>query len=238
MPFENRFNSLIAAVVFLSTHLGVVLQAHPSLCSQQGPTCPCLLSSPTATATQQHPTTASRHRPPSVTACEHPTTHILPHPQLNPTPSFHLFSLLCVPHQLPMVFYSQQGPQASNSPLSFLALFFYSVVLFQEKTLNCIEGLLFVLFERNWTTRLFFSTFHIYDYLLRYFCVVFFGVFFVNVKNFYWFMEKWTCSSSAMSLWSRWRSIGFCTHEEINVEELLLLMYWTCGQLTLSRLSV
>lgn len=98
MPFENRFNSLIAAVVFLSTHLGVVLQAHPSLCSQQGPTCPCLLSSPTATATQQHPTTASRHRPPSVTACEHPTTHILPHPQLNPTPSFHLFSLLCVPH--------------------------------------------------------------------------------------------------------------------------------------------
>lgn len=97
-----------------------------------------------------------------------------PPPQLNPTPSFHLSSLLCVPHQLPMVFYSQQGPQASNSPLSFLALFFYSVVLFQEKTFNCIEGLLFVLFERNWTTRLFFSTFHIYDYLLRYFCVVLF----------------------------------------------------------------
>lgn len=78
MLFEDRFNSLIAAVVFLST-LGVVLQAHPSLCSQQGPTCPCLLSSPTAMATQQHPATASRHRPPSVTACEHPTTYILPH---------------------------------------------------------------------------------------------------------------------------------------------------------------
>lgn len=199
MPFENRFNSLIAAVVFLSTHLGVVLQAHPSLCSQQGPTCPCLLSSPTATATQQHPTTASRHRPPSVTACEHPTTHILPHPQLNPTPSFHLFSLLCVPHQLPMVFYSQQGPQASNSPLSFLALFFYSVVLFQEKTLNCIEGLLFVLFERNWTTRLFFSTFHIYDYLLRYFCVVFLGGFLLMSK---FFIGLWRSGLAQAQQWA------------------------------------
>lgn len=131
-----------------------------------------------------------------------------------------------------------RGHKQATAHSRFWHYFFYSVVLFQEKTLNCIEGLLFVLFERNWTTRLFFSTFHIYDYLLRYFCVVFLGVFFVNVKIFYWFMEKWTCSSSAMSLWSRWRSIGFCTHEEINVEELLLLMYWTCGQLTLSRLSV
>lgn len=74
----------------------LVLQAHPSLCSQRGPTWPCLLSSPTATATQQHRATASPHSPASVTACEHPTPPptTLPHPpRLGPTPSLHLSSL-------------------------------------------------------------------------------------------------------------------------------------------------
>lgn len=81
----------------------------------------------------------------------HVNTHQLQRPpsRLNPTPSLHLSFSLCVPHQLPMVFYSQQGPQASNSPLSFWVLFFYYVVLLEEKTFNCIEGLLFVFFEKK-----------------------------------------------------------------------------------------
>lgn len=49
-----------------------VLQAHLSWCSLQVPTWPCLLSSHTATATQQHQAMASRHSPASVIACEQP----------------------------------------------------------------------------------------------------------------------------------------------------------------------
>lgn len=138
-----------------------VLQAHRSSCSQQGPTWPCLLSSPTATATQQHQATASRHSPASVTACEQPEyPHHHHHTHLDLT--WHLPSIcpsLCVPHQLPMVFYSQQGPQASNSPLSFWVLFFYYVVLLQEKTYNCIEGTYYYFYclKRNWTMFVCFS---------------------------------------------------------------------------------
>lgn len=128
-----------------------------------------------------------------------------------------------------------RGHKQATAHSRFEHYFFIMFVQFQEKTFNCIEGLLFVLFERNWTTFVFVLFFPHSIFMTTYldiFCVAFFLVI------FYCFMEKWTCSSSAMNLWSRWRSIGFCTHEEINVEELLLLMYWTCEQLTLSRLSV
>lgn len=169
-----------------------LLQAHPSSCSQQGPTCLCLPSRPTATATQQHQATPSRHSPASVMACEHPT----PPPLLDPTPSFHLSISLCVPHQLPMVFYSQQGPQASNSPLSFWVLFFYYVVLLQEKLFNCIEGLLFVLFEKKLDHVSLFFTFHIYDYLFR---ISF--VFMLMSCFFYWFM---VCCRSGLAKAQQW----------------------------------
>lgn len=135
------------------------LQAHHSSCSQQGPTWPCLLSSPTATATQQHQATASRHSPASVMACEH-TTPIHSPPStpswLDLTPSFRLSFSLCVPHQLPMVFYSQQGPQASNSPLLFWVFLFsffkLLCVLLHEIHLTALKDFYLHCLKRNWTT--------------------------------------------------------------------------------------
>lgn len=118
------------------TLVASVLQARHSSCSQRGPTCPypCPPSRPTATATQRLQATPSRHSPTLVTACEDrrpskpPRLPPPPPPPLDPTrllPSICLF--LCVSHQRPMVVYSQQRPQASNSPLWFwvLYLFYY-----------------------------------------------------------------------------------------------------------------
>lgn len=123
-----------------------LLQAHPSSCSQQGPTWLCLLSSPTATATQQHQATVSRHSRALVMACEHHPHH----PRPDPTPSLRLSFSLCVPHQLPMVLYSQQGPQSKQQPTLVLSTIFFNMSsCYKRKRFNCIEGLLFVLFEKK-----------------------------------------------------------------------------------------
>lgn len=57
-------------------------------------------------------------------------------------PSHHPPSLS---HQLPMVFYTQQGPQASDSPLWFSLLFF--ILLFCYKRKKALQGLSFLLSE-------------------------------------------------------------------------------------------
>lgn len=163
----------------------ILLQAHPNSCSQQGPTWLCLLSSHMATATQQHQATASHHSPASVMACEHPTTQPPNHHHnLSQLPSICL-SLFVFLTSFPWSSTHNRGHKqaTAHSPLSTI---FLLCCLLQEKTFNCIEGLLFVLFEKkldHMYVCLFF-TFHIYDYLFRYFFV------FVNVVMFcfvYWF---------------------------------------------------
>lgn len=140
-----------------------MLQAHPSSCSQQGPTWPSLLSSPTATATQQHQATASRHSPASVTACERPRRPPTPHthpPQLDPTPSLHLsFSLCSSPASYGLLLTT--GATSKRQPTLVSSTIFYSVVLSQDKTFNCIQRTSYYLYclKRNWTTCLF--VFHI-----------------------------------------------------------------------------
>lgn len=67
-----------------------------------------------------------------------------PPPSLGPStflPSHHPPSLS---HQLPMVFYTQQRPQASDSPLWFSLLFF---IVFCYKRKKALQGLSFLLAE-------------------------------------------------------------------------------------------
>lgn len=171
-----------------------LLQAHPSSCSQRGPTWPCLLSSPMATATQQHQATFSRHSPASAMACEQP--EYPPHPpRLVPTPSFHLsFSLCSSPASYGLLLAT--GATSKQQPTLVLStIFLLSCTVTREKRINASKGLLFLLFEKKLDHVCFFFTFHIYDYLFRFF--------YVNVMFFFivlWFVQKWTCYSSAMSL--------------------------------------
>lgn len=172
-----------------------VLQAHRSSCSQQGPTWPCLLSSPTATATQQHQATASRHSPASVTACEqpeYPHHHHHHHTHLDLTR--HLPSIcpsLCVPHQLPMVFYSQRATSKQQPTLVLSTIFLLCRPVTRENVqLHRRDLLLFLLFEKKLDHVCLFFTFHIYDYLFRFVLFVFM---LMSCFFFYWFVQKWTC---------------------------------------------
>lgn len=137
-----------------------------------------------ATATRGHQPTASRHSPALVTACERPTSH----PTQSDLPSVLLF----VPHQLPMVFYSLQGPQASNSPLLFRVLVFFSLFFFFFLRSSC--------YRRKYSTALK----DIYLYCLKVVGPPVFShsifittyldfLFLCFVSFFYWFMKKWTC---------------------------------------------
>lgn len=137
-----------------------VLQAHPSSCSQQGPTWPCLLSRRTATATQQHQATASRHSPASVMACEHPRARTPPPvPPIPPSPPHHHDFTRHLPSICPSLFVfltsfpwsstHNRGHKQATAHSRFEYYFFIMLSCYKRKTFNCIEGLLFVLFEKK-----------------------------------------------------------------------------------------
>lgn len=165
----------------------VLLQAHPSSCSQQGPTWPCLLSRPMATATQQRQATASRHSPASVMACEHPSAHPPPAPptRLDPTPPFHLsFLSLCsspASHGLLLT----TGATSKQQPTLVLStIFLFCCPVTREKHLTASKDFYLYCLKRNRTTHhvSLFYTFHIYDYFRE----LFFSVY-VYVMFFYCF---------------------------------------------------
>lgn len=71
--------------------------------------------------------------------------HVIDPPSPSSGPSTFLLSHHppSLSHQLPMVFYTQQGPQASDSPLWFSLLFF--ILLFCYKKKMVLQGLSFLM---------------------------------------------------------------------------------------------
>lgn len=149
----------------------VVLQAHPSLCSQQGPTWPCLLSSPTATATQQHQATSSRHSPASVTACEHPTT---PDPTSTWPDTFLpsvLLSLCSSPASHGLLLTT--GATSKHQPTPVLSTIFLLCCRVPGENIQPHwRTFICIVWKEIGPHVCLFFTFHIYDYLFRIsFCV-------------------------------------------------------------------
>lgn len=164
-----------------------LLQAHPSSCSQQDPTWLCLPSRPMATATQEHQATASHHSPPSVMACDHPTT---PDPRHNSTQHFPsiCLSLFVFLTSFPWSSTHKRGHKRATDHSHFEYYFFIMLSCYKRKHLTAMRD--FYLYCSKEIGPCFF-TFHIYDYLFRIFCV------YINVMFFFiiglWFVRKWTC---------------------------------------------
>lgn len=152
-----------------------LLQAHPSSCSQQGPTWPCPPSSPTATATQQHQATANRHSPASVMACEHPTTPTPPSSFPTTTwpntflPSV-LLSLCSSPASHGLLLTT--GATSKQQPtLVFEYYFFIMLSCYKRKHLTALKDFYLYCLKRNWTTFVCFSHSIFMTTYLEFFCV-------------------------------------------------------------------
>lgn len=102
-----------------------------------------------------------------------------PHPpRLVPTPSFHLsFSLCSSPASYGLLLAT--GATSKQQPTLVLStIFLLSCPVTREKRINASKGLLFLSFEKKLDHVCFFFTFHIYDYLFRFF--------YVNVMFFFY----------------------------------------------------
>lgn len=72
---------------------------------------------------------------------------------------------------------------------SHFEYYFFTMSCYKRKHLTTLKDFYLYCLKRNWTTCLFF-TFHIYDYLFRFFLFILLSCFFFIGL---WFVQKWTC---------------------------------------------